>query len=322
MEVRGSVGSRTFLVGETFVTNLFTQMGLDPVIAGKTIGSVVVVLIVILARWAALRTIHRTQEPEFSYRADKGLAYSAVILIGISLAWIWVDAFSNLATYIGIVSAGIAISLSDLLKNIVGWAFILIRRPFKIGDRIEVGGLKGDVVDVRLFRFTLLEVGGHMVDADQSTGRLLHVPNGVVFTQSIANYTEGFEYVWHELAVLVTFESDWRLARAIVEKAVKEHGIGSLETSAAELRKTARKYNIKVGSLSPIVYMTVKDSGVQLTGRFLVDPRKRRGADEAAWTVILDGFAAEPGVDLAYPTYRNIVDISDTGKNVSDKGGS
>ncbi len=292
------------------MTDWFTNMGLDPVIAGKTVASVVVVLVVVLGRWAALRAIHRTQEPEFSYRADKGLAYSAVIVAGLALTWIWLDAFNNLATYIGIVSAGIAISLSDLLKNIVGWAFILIRRPFKIGDRIEVGGLKGDVVDVRLFRFTMLEVGGHMVAADQSTGRLVHVPNGIVFTQSIANYTEGFEYVWHELEVLVTFESDWRAARTVVERAVKDHGIGSLETSAAELRSTARKYNIKVGSLSPIVYLTVKDSGVLLTGRFLVDPRKRRGADEAAWIVILDGFAAEENVDLAYPTYRNIVDIS------------
>ena len=294
------------------MTNWFTDMGLDPVIASKSIASVVVVILVVLARWLALRAIHRTQEPEFSYRADKGLAYSAVVIAGLALTWIWLDAFNNLATYIGIVSAGIAISLSDLLKNVVGWAFILIRRPFKIGDRIEVGGQKGDVVDVRLFRFTMMEVGGHMVAADQSTGRLLHIPNGVVFTQPIANYTEGFEYVWHELEVLVTFESDWRRARDIVETAVKDHGIRSLETSAAELRKTARKYNIKVGSLSPIVYMTVKDSGVLLTGRFLVDPRKRRGAEEAAWTVILDGFAEEERVDLAYPTYRNIVDIHRT----------
>ena len=292
------------------MTDWFTQMGLDPVIAGKSLGSIIVVIVVVVARWLVLRTIHRTQEPEFSYRADKGLAYSAVVVAGIALTWIWLDAFNNLATYIGIVSAGIAISLSDLLKNIVGWAFILIRRPFKIGDRIEVGGQKGDVVDVRLFRFTMMEVGGHMVAADQSTGRLLHIPNGVVFTQPIANYTEGFEYVWHELEVLVTFESDWRLDRTIVEDAVKGHGIRSLETSAAELRQTARKYNIRIGSLSPIVYMTVKDSGVQLTGRFLVDPRKQRGADEAAWSAILDGFAAEDQVDLAYPTYRNIVDIS------------
>lgn len=291
------------------MTDWFTNMGLDPVLAGKAFASVVVVLVVVLARLAALRAIHRTQEPEFSYRADKGLAYSAVIVAGLALTWIWLDSVNNLATYIGIVSAGIAISLSDLLKNVVAWAFILIRRPFKIGDRIEVDGLKGDVVDVRLFRFTMLEVGGDMVAADQSTGRLLHVPNGIVFTEAIANYTEGFEYVWHELEVLVTFESDWRAARTIVERAVKDHGIGSLATSAAELRSTARKYNIKVGSLSPIVYMTVKDSGVLLTGRFLIDPRKQRGADEAAWIVILDGFAAEENVDLAYPTYRNIVSI-------------
>lgn len=173
---------------------------------------------------------------------------------------------------------------------------------WQIGDRIEVGGLKGDVVDVRLFRFTLLEVGGHMVDADPSTGRLVHVPNGIVFTQPIANglarssgdRRESRERTWYWLA------RDKR-GRASQNRPQVQHQGG--------LAFSERLYD-------------VKDSGVQLTGRFLVDPRKRRGANEAAWTVILDGFAAEPLVDLAYPTYRNIVDIPENNKNLSDGGGS
>ena len=100
----------------------------------------------------------------------------------VSLGFIWLEAFDNLPTYLGLVSAGIAIGLSDLLKSIAGWVYIVVRRPFRVGDRVEVAGSKGDVVDIRLFRFSLIEVGG-WVDADQSTFRLLHIPNGRVFTE-------------------------------------------------------------------------------------------------------------------------------------------
>ena len=81
------------------------------------------------------------------------------------------------------------------------------RRPFEVGDRIQVGEHIGDVVDIGAFTFTLLEVG-HWVQADQSSGRVIHVPNGVVFDSPVTSYTKGFRYLWDELPVLVTFESN------------------------------------------------------------------------------------------------------------------
>lgn len=141
--------------------------------------------------------------------------YSATAITGITLAFIWVDAFDALPTYLGLVSGGIAIALSDLLRNVACWAYILLRRPFRVGDRIEIQDLKGYVIDIRLFRFSVMEVGG-WVDPDQSTGRLVHVPNGLLFSDRVANYTEGFSHVWDEVPVLVTFESDWEQMRTTV----------------------------------------------------------------------------------------------------------
>ncbi|MCH7585121.1 MAG: mechanosensitive ion channel, partial [Acidobacteria bacterium] len=83
---------------------------------------------------------------------------------------------------------------------------------------IQIGEHKGDVIDIRAFRFTLFEIAGERVDAEQPTGRLLHVPNGLVFTEPLANFTEGFQYVWHEIPVLVTFESNWETAQQILPK--------------------------------------------------------------------------------------------------------
>lgn len=285
----------------TWITD---NLGISTELQGKILASVVVLIVLITVRILILRSIHqRVDDSEATYRTTKLTSYSVTLVGLITLSWIWIDAFENVATYLGLVSAGIAIALSDVLKNMAGWFYLLTRRPFKVGDRIEISNLKGDVVDIRLFRFSLMEVG-NWVDADQSTGRLVHVPNGNVFTAPIANYTEGFQYVWHELPFLVTFESDWRIAREMLTQALTAHAPTLDSTAEMQIRSTARRYQIKFGAITPIVYLTVKDSGVLLTGRFLVDPRARRSIEELLWTSILDAIAAEPAVELAYPTVR------------------
>ena len=94
-------------------------------------------------------------------------------MIVITLSFVWLEAFDDLTTYLGLVSAGLAIALADLLKNIAGWFYILVRRPFRVGDRIEIDGVQGDVVDVRIVRFSLIEIG-NWVGSDQPTGEILY----------------------------------------------------------------------------------------------------------------------------------------------------
>lgn len=264
--------------------------------------STLLALVVILVIRHLVRRI-LTGQSEDVYRSYKIVNYLATALFLITVAFIWVDAFDDLSTYLGLVSAGIAIALADLLKNMAGWVYILSRRPLNVGDRIEVRNFKGDVVDVRLFRFSLMEVEG-WVDAEQSTGRLVHVPNGVVFTHEVANYTEGFAYIWHEVPVLITFESDWKRAEELMLDVLENEAPDIEGPAGATIRATARRYSIRIGTLTPTVYLTVKESGVQLTARFLVETRTRRGREDRVWRGILEAFAQEPTIDLAYPTVR------------------
>lgn len=262
-----------------------------------------IALVLVLLRLAKRLVARSVESTDAAYRANKILNYVATAIFIITAAFIWVDAFSNLPTYLGLLSAGIAIALADVLKNMVGWVYILSRKPFQVGDRIEVEGIKGDVVDIRLFRFSLMEVDG-WVDAEQSTGRLVHVPNGVVFNKQVANYTEGFGFIWHEVPVLITFESDWKLAERLMLE-VLENDAPDVEGSAgATIRATARRYSIRVGTLTPTVYLSVRDSGVLLTARYLVEARTRRGREDRVWRSILEAFAEHPNVELAYPTVR------------------
>ena len=270
----------------------------------KTVYTIATIALILIIRFLILRYIDRnTDDHEAQYRARKIINYAATTVFLITIAFIWIDAFQDLPTYLGLLSAGIAIALSDVLKNMAGWMFILSRRPFQVGDRIEVTQLKGDVVDIRLFRFTLMEVQG-WVEAEQSTGRLVHVPNGVVFNQPVANYTEGFAYVWEETPVLVTFESDWKLAEKLILEALEEQAPDVERTAGPRIRETARRYSIRIGALTPTVYISVKDSGVLLTARFLVETRTRRGREDRVWRAILEKFAEAPSVELAYPTVR------------------
>ena len=274
----------------------------------KIVQTVVVIALLLLVRWVVLRAIHGRLEDSASYfRTRKWMAYTAFAIGAYSIFTIWTERGANLGTYLGILSAGIAIALADVLENMAGWAFIVVRRPFKVGDRIEIEGRAGDIVDIRVFRFTMLEIGA-WVDADQSTGRLVHVPNGKVFSEQVTNFTEGFPYIWDEIGVMVTFESDWKRTEEIVRQAMADHAPDTTDgTIARAIRQAAHHYLIRYTHLTPNTYVTVKDSGVMIYGRYLVPARQRRHVSDQLWRAILESFDAEPTVDLAYPTIRNVI---------------
>jgi len=166
-----------------------------------------------------------------------------------------------------------------------------------------VGDVKGDVIDNRVFKFTVLEIG-NWVHADQSTGRVIHVPNHKVFTDSLANYTSDFEFIWNELQVLVTFESDWEKAKELLQEIADKHLQDFVERAEQQVRRAKESYLIHYRYLTPTVYTDVRDSGVCLTIRHLSDPRKRRSISQDIWEDILRTFNDHDEIELAYPTMR------------------
>ena len=277
---------------------------IDAATLEKLLISCAVVLVLWLSRLLVLVIVNRrSDDVRIRYRWKKTSQYVTATIAVIVIGMIWIQGFRSLATYLGLLSAGLAIALRELVANFVGWAFILWRRPFEVGDRIQIGDTAGDVIDFRIFQFTLLEIG-NWVDADQSTGRVIHVNNGQVFTQSVANFSKGFQYIWNEIAVLVTFESDWEKAKGILAGIASKHG-EELTTSAEEkLHEAARRFMIFYSKLTPTVYTSVRDCGVLLTIRYLCDPRKRRSTEQSIWEEILHAFAENDDIDFAYPTQR------------------
>ena len=246
----------------------------------------------------------RSVDPWTRYRWRKSLTYLASFLGVVLLGRIWIESVAAVATFAGLLSAGLAIALRDPIVNLAGWIYLVWRRPFEVGDRIQIGPNAGDVIDLHVFAFTLNEIG-NWVDADQSTGRIVHVPNGRVFTEAVANYDRGFRYIWNEIPVVVSFESNWKLAKSILERIATKYAEHLTEKAEKDLLEASRQYFIAYTRLTPIVYTSVVDMGVRLTMRYLIQPRHRRGSEQAIWQDVLDEFAACPDIDFAYPTTRS-----------------
>lgn len=289
---------------------LSTVLGIDPEFQTKLIASLIGLISIVALRVVLLRLLNRQiKDPRVLYQWRKSIGYLSFGVAILLMGRPWIPELQNISTFLGIVTAGLAVALKEPIVDLVGWAFILSRKPFQVGDRIQIGDCAGDVIDVRVFQFTLMEIG-NWVAADQSTGRVIHVPNGKIFQESVANYSQGFQHLWNELPVLITFESDWEKAKDILLAIANRHAEHLSDAAQYRLQKAAQKYMIFYSKLTPTVYTSVEESGILLTIRYLCEPRQRRGTEEAIWEDILRTFAKQSNISFAYPTHRLIGNLS------------
>ena len=270
----------------------------------KLIESVALIIFIWLIKILIVKLINRNiNDVKTQYHWRKLINSTIFIILIILVGRIWFKGAQSLVTYLGLLSAGVAIALKDVLANLAGWLYIISRRPFNVGDRVQIGKFAGDVIDQNFFEFTLLEIG-NWVHADQSTGRLVHIPNGKIFSQDLANYDKGFKYLWNEIEIVLTFESNWQKAKIILLDIANNKGENISKRMETQIKRAAKKYMIFYKELTPIVYTSVVDHGVRLTIRHLCETRKRRGYTEAIWEDILLEFAKNKDIELAYPTTR------------------
>ncbi len=270
----------------------------------KLLLSSLVIILALLIRKALQKIILRQQLPsQTAYFWNKAISYGMAFLAAFIVGGIWLYGVQNVATFLGLLSAGIALALREPIINLAGWLFILFRQPLSLGDRIEIDNIKGDVIDLGPFFFSVLEVG-NWVTGEQSTGRIIHIPNVKIFTSPVANYTQQFPYIWDEVSVMITFESNWEKAKRLLEQVLETATVTFTGPEEKELRETATRYYIKLGRLTPVVYTSVADSGVLLTMRYLTPVRQRRSREQLIWEEVLRAFSKEDDIDLAYHTER------------------
>ena len=261
---------------------------------------------IVFTAFIVVRISHRIsrkylESPERVYRSTKSVRRMVVFLGVVSIALVWSPGFGDILTLLTVIGAGMAIALREVLMSIAGWARITLMSSYKEGDRIEINGVSGDVIDIRVLRTSLMEIQG-WVDADQSTGRIVHIPNSWVFLYPVYNYTRSFKFIWNEIPITVTFRSNWRAARDIMMKYAEESAAIVEQQAREEIQQISREFLIHYAILTPFVYVRIAEDGVQLTLRYLCEARKRRGSEHALNLMMLDDFREHPDIELAHRT--------------------
>jgi small-conductance mechanosensitive channel len=250
-------------------------------------------------------------DPEKRHRYRKRVAYTVAAVVVAVLAIVFFERLRGIGTLLGFIGAGLAIALREYLAAFFAWFYIIGQRNVSLGSRIEVAGVRGDVIDIGVFKVTLVEVQGEGL-GEQSSGRLVTVPNFKFLTDPVFNFTVASPFVWDEIVFTVTFESDWERAREMVQKVGDEIFEPHRQEVEAGFRRLESDYAFRYGVTTPIVYTSVAENGIDLRLRYLTHVRQRRDNRDAISRRILLRFREQPNIELAYPTsrtYRTEIDM-------------
>jgi small-conductance mechanosensitive channel len=224
------------------------------------------------------------------YRVRKLVTFFGYFFVIFFLAIVFKDRLGGLTVVLGVTGAGMAFALQEVIVSVAGWVAIVFGNFYSTGDRVQLGGIKGDVIDIGVLRTTLMECG-EWIKADQFTGRIVRIANSFVFKEPVFNYSTDFPFLWDELTVPVTHQSDYRLARDILSQVLQEVVGDYADYAKKSWHVIARKYMVEEAMLEPAVTLAFNDNWIEFTLRYVVDYRGRRGTKNQIFLRILEEFA-------------------------------
>jgi small-conductance mechanosensitive channel len=278
-------------------------------------------LIVILAAYTANILAENFIRKKISdtrdrYTFRKTVSTLLSLFAAASLFAIWFEETATLVIAYGILSAGVAIALQDLLRSMAGGIIIFISRPFKAGDRIQVGDSIGDVLDIGSFSTKIMEIR-EWVDADQYTGRIVQIPNSFVLSDNIKNYTRDFSFIWDEIRIMLIYGSNRKKAEEIILGTCNPL-LEEFETLAKkELQRMGEKYFITTYDVQTKLYTKIEENWIDIRLRYVVEPRKRRSVSHLLITNILQAFDEEEDIMVGTATSIDIMDSSNISSHIS-----
>lgn len=244
----------------------------------------------------------KIREAKTRYSIRKTTQLLFIIISGIIVLRIWIINPQALLVAYGLIAAGVAISLQDVFKNFAGALAISLGDVYRIGDRIEVGGKIGDVIDIGLFYTSLIELR-EWVGGDQTTGRITIVPNGLLLSSLSNNYTKDHSFIWDEIAIPITYESDWRKAVNLLEEITKKETSEIVATSEREISYLEEKYFLSKRSTEPKVFMSITDNWIMLNVRYVVGVRERRQVKNNLSMLFMDAIQKEKDISISSQTF-------------------
>jgi small-conductance mechanosensitive channel len=244
------------------------------------------------------------RDADARYRARKAVGAVGYVVAGLVLVAALSGRMGGLSVALGAGSAGVAFALQEVIASFAGWVALSFGGFYAVGDRIQLGGIMGDVIDIGMLRTTLMECGG-WVKGDLYNGRIVRVANSYVFKEPVFNYSGDFPFLWDELTVPIRYGSDYELARSLLGEIVTEQTAASVHDAKETWATMVRKFRIEDAKLEPMVTVVANDNWVEYTVRYVVPYRARRLAKDALFRSILNGVSATAGkVSFASATFE------------------
>lgn len=286
---------------------IFTEITTNPTIV-RLIFVVSGVLLVLLLVHIVKKSLGKRIKADNWYKTKKIINGVGYILFIFLVLVVYSDRLSGIAVALGVASAGIAFALQEVIASMAGWIAIMVSDFYRPGDRVQVGGIKGDVIDLGMLRTTVMELGD-WIDGDLYNGRIVRIANSFVFKEPVYNYSADFPFLWNEIKIPIKFGSDYDYAKELMKGIADKQTDEYAKQSQAYWDDMVRKYSIENATLDTMVTMKITDNWVEYTVRYVVDYRKRRTVQDALFTEILREISASNGtVELASVTL-NITEL-------------
>lgn len=284
--------------------DFINQYLFDPVI-----GKIVTILVGVAVIWVIVKSIQRNilgkiKDNDNRYKAKKFGGFIGFILTVLLISVVYSDKLGGLTVAFGVAGAGIAFALQEVIASFAGWLAIMFGGFYKTGDRVELGGIKGDVMDIGVLRTTIMETG-KWVEGDLYNGRIVLVANSFVFKEPVYNYSGDFPFLWDEIKIPIQYGSNYQKTNTILLQIGKEVAGDLSQKSMEKWQHLQIKYRLEDAQTEPMVSLIANDNWVEFTLRYIVNYKRRRATKTELFTRILAEVEATNGeIRFASATFQ------------------
>ncbi len=266
----------------------------DPLLRKLVIALIWILLIGGVMALLRKRIFSQIKDSENRYRFRKGATFLGYVIILVVILLTFQVKMSGLGLALGVAGAGIAFALQEVITSVAGWMAIVFGGFYQTGDRVQLGGIKGDVIDIGVLRTTLMEMG-QWVDADQYNGRIVRIANSFVFKEPVFNYSADFPFIWDEIRVPIRYGSDYQETEMMLQRIADTYLKESAEIAKKTWASMVKKYMIEDAITKPMVTLMANDNWVEFTLRYTVDFKRRRITKDILMRALLQEVDASGG---------------------------
>jgi len=296
---------------------------IQEILFNPVVGKIATIFIGLIIIWIVIKSIQKNffskiQDNDNRYRAKKISSFIGYLLTFVLLTVVFSDKLGGLTVALGVAGAGIAFALQEVIASFAGWIAIVFGGFYKSGDRVQLGGIKGDVMDIGVLRTTIMETG-QWVDGDLYNGRIVLIANSFVFKEPVFNYSGDFPFLWDEIKIPIQYGSNYDKTTEILLEVGNAIAGELTNTSKKKWEELQNKFRLEDAQTEPMVSLVANDNWVEFTLRYVVSYKKRRATKTALFTKLLKAIEATNGeIKFASATFH-LVETPEFNVNIKSK---